>query len=165
MKGSYGSNKKNGLVINLTKNYHKEHLKAMKCHFDEIMDDTARTLDSARSQIEESIINHDMLPGKTVYEGAENIVVKVIIPGIKKENLNLNITESQLTIEATFKMENYLKSNIISFKDKQTGTIKRKVKLPKKVIPQEGTAKLENGILTVEIPKLEKDEQFNIKID
>jgi HSP20 family protein len=157
--------KKKGMVMNLTKNYHKEHLKAMKCYFDEIMDDTARNLDNARFQIEESIINHDLLPGKTVYEEAEHIVVKVIIPGIKKENLNLNITESQLTIEATFNMENYLKSNIISLKDEQTGTIKRRVNLPKKVIPQEATANLDNGILTVEIPKLEKDEQFNIKIE
>jgi HSP20 family protein len=152
-------------VINLTKNYHREHLKAMKCHFDKIMDDTTNTLDNARCQIEESIINHDLLPGKTIYEGSENILVKVIIPGIKKENLNLNITESQLTIEATFNIENYLKSNIISFKDNQTGTIKRRIKLPKKVKPQEATAKLENGILKVEIPKLEKDEEFNVKID
>jgi HSP20 family protein len=152
-------------VINLTKNYHREHLKAMKCHFNKIMDDTTNTLDNARCQIEESIIKHDLLPGKTVYEGSENILVKIIIPGIKKENLNLKITESQLTIEATFNIENYLKSNIISFKDNQTGTIKRRIKLPKKVKPQEATAKLENGILKVKIPKLEKDDEFNVKID
>ena len=129
----------------MAKNYHKEHLKYMKSHFEDVMEDTARTLDNARCQIEESIINHDLLPGKTVYENPENIVVKVMVPGIKKDNLNLNITESQLTVEASFKMENIMEGHIISYEDKKTGTIKRKINLPKKVIPQEATAKLEDG--------------------
>jgi HSP20 family protein len=152
-------------VIDLTKNYHKEHLKYMKNHFEDIMEDTVRTLDNARCQIEESIINHDLLPGKTVYEYPENIVVKIMVPGIKKENLNLNITESQVTVEATFKMENIMEGHIISMEDRKTGTIKRKINLPKKVLPQEATAKLENGILKVELPKLEKEVEFNVKIE
>ena len=152
-------------MIDLTKNYHREHLDYMRSHFEKIMEDTIRTMDNARCQIEESIVNNDLLPGKTVYETAENIVVKVMVPGIKKENLNLNITESQITVEATFKMENDMDGPILSFKDKQTGTIKRRINLPKKVKPQEATAKLENGILKIEISKLEKDEEFNVKID
>ena len=156
---------KNGVVMDLTKNYHREHLKYMKSHFEDVMEDTARTLDNARCQIEESIINHDLLPGKTVYENPENIIVKVMVPGIKKENLDLKITESQLTVEATFKMENIMEGHILSIEDKRTGTLKRKINLPKKVLPQEATAKLEDGILKVEIPKLEKDEEFNVKIE
>ena len=152
-------------MIDLTKNYHKGHLKYMKSHFEDVMEDTARTLDNARCQIEESIINHDLLPGKTVYENPENIIVKVMVPGIKKENLNLNITESQLTVEATFKMENIMEGHILSIEDIRTGTLKRKINLPKKVLPQDATAKLEDGILKVEIPKLEKDEEFNVKIE
>lgn len=149
----------------MTKNYHKGHLKYMKSHFEDVMEDTARTLDNARCQIEESIINHDLLPGKTVYENPENIIVKVMVPGIKKENLDLKITESQLTVEATFKMENIMEGHILSIEDIRTGTLKRKINLPKKVLPQEATAKLEDGILKVEIPKLEKDEEFNVKIE
>lgn len=142
-----------------------EHLDYMKSHFEDMLDDTKKTLDNARCQIEESIVNHDLLPGKIVHETAENIVVKVMLPGIKKSNLNLNLTESMITVEAKFNMENDIDGPIFSFKDKQTGIIKRRIKLPKKVIPQEAKAKLENGILKVEIPKLEKDEEFNVKIE
>jgi HSP20 family protein len=153
------------VVIYLTKMDHKDHLKAMKCHFHDIMKDAARDLDSARYQIEESMVIHDLIPGKSVDETNDSVIVKVIMPGIKKENLDLNITESQMIIEATFSMENNVKGSFISFEDKQKGTIKRKISLPKKVIPQEASAKLENGILRVEIPKLEKEEQFKVKID
>lgn len=146
--------------------YHEEHLKAMRCHFKDMMKHTARTMDNVRCQIEESIIKHDdLIPGKMVHETDDSIVVNVVIPGIKKENLDLNITESQLAIEATFRMENYMKGSLISFEDKRTGTIRRKIKLPQKVIPGEAVAKLENGILRVEIPKLEKEEQFKVKIE
>lgn len=144
---------------------HRDHLNAMKCHFEDIMKDTVRTMDNARCQIEESIVNHDLLPGKTVNDNGESIVVKVVIPGIKKEDLNLNITETLLTIEASFKLENHIKGSLVSFEDKQIGTIKRKISLPEKVLPQEATAKLENGILRVEIPKVEKEEQFKVKIE
>jgi len=140
-------------------------MKAMRCHFMDVMKDGAKNLDNLRFHMEESIVKYDLVPGKTVEETAENIIVKVIIPGIKKENLNLDITESQLSMEATFTMEKYMKGSLISFKDKQEGTIKRKITLPKKVIPQEATAKLENGVLKVEIPKLEKEKQFKVKIE
>jgi HSP20 family protein len=79
-----------------------------------------------------------------------------IFPALYKEDLNLNITESLLSIEASFKLENHIKGSLVSFEDKQIGKIKRKISLPEKVLPQEATAKLENGILRVEIPKLEK---------
>lgn len=152
-------------MIYLAKMDHKDHLKAMKCHFQDIIKDAAMDLDKTRYEIEESLIIHDLIPGKSVDETNDSIIVKVIMPGIKKENLNLNLTESQMVIEATFSMENYVKGSLISFEDKQKGTIKRKISLPKKVIPQEAIAKLENGILRVEIPKLEKEEQFKVKID
>jgi HSP20 family protein len=152
-------------VIYLTKMDHKDHVKAMKSHFEDIMNDTAKTLDNARCQIEESIVSNDLLPGKSIKETPETVIVKVVIPGIKKENLDLNVTESQLAIEASFNMENYLEGSLITFKDTQSGTIKRRIDLPTKVIPQEASAKLENGILTVKIPKVEKEEQFKVNID
>lgn len=46
--------------------------------------------------------------------------------------------------------------------DKKTGVVKRNIKLPKKVIPTESTAKFENGVLKVEISKLEKEDTESI---
>jgi len=110
-------------------------------------------------------MNHDLLPGKIINETTENIVVKVMVPGIKRKNLNLKVTESQIIVEVNFKLENDMEGPIFSLKDNKAGTIKRRIKLPQKVIPQEAVAELENGILKVEIPKLEKDEEFKVEIE
>jgi HSP20 family protein len=88
-----------------------------------------------------------------------------MMPGIKKENIDINLTESQLSLAASFSIENVMEGSLINFEDKRKGTLKRRIALPTKVLPQEAKAKLENGILTVEIAKLEKDEEFNVKIE
>ncbi len=156
-KGSCGEKMKNMS--------HKEHVHAMRCHFKDIMKDSVKTLDNLRFHMEESIVSHDLLPGKMVQETPEMVIVSVLLPGIKKENLDLNLTESQLEIKATINMENEMKGNLISFHDKREGIFRRKISLPTKVVPQEAKAQLDDGILRLEVPKLEKEEQFKVKIE
>ena len=48
--------------------------------------------------------------------------------------------------------------------DRKSGVIRRTVRLPKKVIPQEANAEFENGVLKIEIPKQEKTESFKVEI-
>jgi HSP20 family protein len=43
--------------------------------------------------------------------------------------------------------------------------IKRSARFPKKVLAEEANAKFENGLLTVEVPKLEKKETFTVNIN
>ena len=42
--------------------------------------------------------------------------------------------------------------------------IRRTVRFPKKVLAEEAEAKFVNGLLTVEVPKLEKKQSFNVNI-
>ena len=42
--------------------------------------------------------------------------------------------------------------------------IRRTVRFPKKVLAEDAEAKFENGLLTVEVPKLEKKQSFNVNI-
>ena len=66
------------------------------------------------------------MPGKSITETHDRLIVKVIMPGIKKENITLNLTESQLKIEANFSMEKSMKGSLVSFTDKQTGVLQEK---------------------------------------
>ena len=45
----------------------------MKCHFKDVMNDTLETLDNARCQVEESIVDHDLIPGKSISETADSV--------------------------------------------------------------------------------------------
>ena len=66
------------------------------------------------------------------------------------------LSEKYLKIEAKFDTEQDIQGSYVTLTDKRTGVVKRNIKLPKKVIPKESSAKFENGVLKVEVSKLEK---------
>jgi HSP20 family protein len=131
----------------------------------QMLEDTAKTVDMVRQDIEKSIVDYNFLPGKYLFETDENIIINVALPGIKKENLKLKVTESQVMVEAKFDVENAITGAYITLSDKKSDTIRRTVELLKNVIAEEAKASYKNGILKVEIPKVEKEASVEVKID
>ncbi len=143
----------------------RDHVLDMKDIIQKMMDDTAETLEGMRSDIETKIIDYTFVPGKDIIETDENIIVHIALPGLKKEDIKLDLTEKYLKIEAKFDTEQDIHGSYVTLTDKKVGVIRRTIKLPKKVIPNESSAKFEDGVLKVEIPKLEKEERVRVKIE
>ncbi|MGC9516860.1 MAG: Hsp20/alpha crystallin family protein [Methanomicrobiales archaeon] len=137
----------------------------MKDMIQSMMEDTAKTLDVMRQDIEKKIVDYTFVPGKNIIETDESVIVHVLLPGIKKEDIELNTTEKKLKVKAKFDVEHAIKGSYITLSDKKSGFIRRTVRFPKKVIPQEAKASFENGILKVEVPKLEKEESFSVNVE
>jgi len=130
-----------------------------------MLEETARTIDDIKHDIEKSIIDYTFVPGKDIIETDEDIIVRVDLPGIKKEDIDLKLTETNLKITANFDITQEIEQgSYITFHDRKSGVMRRSVRFPKKVVPNEAEATFENGILTVEVPKLEKTESFILKI-
>ncbi len=128
---------------------------------DKMLEDTAKTIDSIKNDIEKSIVDYTFVPGKDIIETDDSIIVRVDLAGIKKENIDLNLTETKLRVKADFEDEliGEIKGN-----NRRPTLIRRTVRFPKKVCPEEADAKFENGLLTVEVPKLEKKQSFTVDI-
>ncbi|MDI9438254.1 MAG: Hsp20/alpha crystallin family protein [Euryarchaeota archaeon] len=142
----------------------KDHKKDIGYIVKEMLDDTARTVDKVRLDIEKSVVNYTFLPGKDILETDDSIIVHLALPGINKENITLNLTESKLKIKAKLDSEHKMGGIFVTHKDRKHGYIRRTVRLPRKVMPEKAEAKFENGVLRVEIPKQEKDEGISIEI-
>lgn len=128
---------------------------------DKMLEDTAKTIDSIKNDIEKTIVDYTFVPGKDIIETDDSIIVRVDLAGIKKENIDLNLTETKLRVRADF--EDELVGEIRGNNRRPT-LIRRTVRFPKKVCPEEAEAKFENGLLTVEVPKLEGKQSFNVDI-
>jgi len=104
-------------------------------------------------------------PAIDVMENEEQIIVKTDLPGVNREDVKIDLTEDTLQINAQFQAEtedegvNYYK------KERKYGEASRTMVLPAKVKINEVTAKFEKGVLTVIMPKLEKKETFEVKVD
>ncbi len=135
-----------------------------KGFIEKMMEDTARTIDNISKDIGKTIIDYTFVPGKDILETDESIIVHVDLPGIKKKDIDLDVTETRVRVKANFDSEETNRGTPLTHHDRKSGVVRRTVRLPKKVIPQEAEAKYENGVLKVEIPKQEKTESFNVKI-
>jgi HSP20 family protein len=126
---------------------------------DKMLEDTAKTIDSVKNDIEKTIVDYTFVPGKDIIETDDTIIVRVDLAGIKKEDIVINLTETKLKVKAEFEDEHEVIGN-----NKRPNLIRRSVRFPRKVKPDEAEAKFENGLLTVEVPKLEKKESFTVDI-
>jgi HSP20 family protein len=133
-----------------------------KGFIDKMLEDTACTIESIKNDIEKSIVDYTFVPGKDIIETDDTIIIRIDLAGVKKENIDINLTETKLKIKAEFEDEHL--EETMGYNRRPT-LIRRTVRFPKKVIAEEAEAKFDNGLLTVEVPKLEKKESFSVNIN
>jgi HSP20 family protein len=98
-------------------------------------------------------------PRMDIYEKDDKIVAEVEIPGVKPEDVNVEVTDNLLKIEAKAKEEKEEKEKGYYKREIGTRYFKRVVSLPTEVKGDEATAEYEDGILRIEIPKIKKEEK------
>lgn len=148
-----------------SRRYRNKTILDRKGLIERMLDDTAKTIDDIRYDIEKSIVDYTFVPGKDIIETDESIIVHVDLPGINKEDIDLRVTESKLKVKADFDIEREVPhGSYITIHDRKKGVMRRTVRFPKKVQADEAEATFENGVLTVETPKLEKEESFSVNI-
>jgi HSP20 family protein len=103
-------------------------------------------------------------PLSDVMETDENLIVKTDLPGVKKEDITINIGEDSLEIIAKFEEESEVTDVDYIQKERSYGEVKRILSLPTKIKIEGSTAKFEDSILTVNLPKLEK-RSYNVEIN
>ena len=91
--------------------------------------------------------------GLDVYRENDELVVKAEVPGVEAEGLNIDINEESLIIKGETKTEEEIKQEDYYRRECRYGTLTRSVPLPAGLNIDKAGAELENGILTVTIPK------------
>ena len=91
--------------------------------------------------------------------------VKAEVPGVKKEDLDIDINKSSVTICAKKQEEKEEKSNKYHKTEFRYGNYSRTVYFPHEIDIKEADAHLEHGVLHLDLPKLKKDEEENKKLE
>lgn len=99
-------------------------------------------------------------------ETATQHVFKVDLPGLKKEEIQLQIEDGRtLCISGERSKEEVQKTDTWHRVERSRGAFMRKFRLPQNANPDQITAKVENGVLTINVPKSEpKVQSRNIAI-
>lgn len=99
-----------------------------------------------------------------VYQTDNDIIVKAPIAGVKREDLEISITDEVLNIKGERKEETEVNRENFFAQECYWGAFSRSYILPIAVNSEKATATLTNGILTIKIPKEEKTKTKTIEI-
>ena len=94
-------------------------------------------------------------PRIDISEEKENLNVTAEIPGVNKENIKITLQDNILTIEGEKKKEVENSEKNFHRSERVYGSFKRSFTLPSEVDSDKVDAKFENGILHIQLKKIE----------
>ena len=104
--------------------------------------------------------NRERTLGINVREQDDVYILSALVPGIKSDDLNIQILEDVVRIEGEYKAEenNYL------VRELPNGSFTRSLRLPAPIDADHVEADITDGVLTLRLPKAESARPKQIKI-
>ena len=99
--------------------------------------------------------NNDLRPSVEINESNDAFMISADLPGIKKSDIEVKVEENTLILIASRYIDKSDTNEKFHYKECRSGTFSRSFKLPKTVKEEKITAKLDNGVLSIVIPKAE----------
>jgi len=100
-----------------------------------------------------------------VSEDDANVIVRASLPGFRKEDVEVEVHDGVLTIKAAHTEEHEEKGERFYRRERQFGSVSRRVALPSAVVEDDASAELKDGVLTLRIPKTRQATPKKISID
>jgi HSP20 family protein len=91
-----------------------------------------------------------------MYETDEAVIVKSAVPGLESEDLDINITGDTLTIKGESREEEEIEEENYFCRERRYGAFSRSLTIPVSIVPDEAEAEIEDGVLTLTLPKAEE---------
>jgi HSP20 family protein len=103
-------------------------------------------------------------PAVDVYENGEKVVLKLDIPGIKEEDLDIRVENQTLTVRGERKFESEEKEENFHRIERRYGSFYRSFSLPTTVDTENVAASYNAGVLKLELKKKSSAQPRQIKI-
>jgi len=105
-------------------------------------------------------------PRVDVYETEKEVIAACEIPGIeKKEDVQIEVHDSLLTISGTINRTQEVREEEMFRRERYLGRFQRSIGLPARVSTEGTKASYKNGILEVRMPKVKTDDKRRIEVD
>ncbi len=99
-----------------------------------------------------------------VYQTSEDIIVRTMIPGVRKDDMDISISRDSITIKGSRKEERIIPDQDYVVRELYWGTFSRTVAFPHEVDIEHAEATENQGMLTIKLPRIDKDRQAKLRI-
>ena len=103
------------------------------------------------------------IPDTDIYETDDALTVVLEMPGVDKDNVEIGLEEDVLTIEGRIDFAKYESMQPV-YTEYNVGHYTRKFSVGSKIDQDKISAEIEDGVLTLHLPKAEESKPRRIKI-
>lgn len=118
-----------------------------------------------RSNLAEDYEGADFTPSCDFKDKKDEYIVKLDIPGVKKEDVKIEVEDNRLTIQGERREEKEEQDAKYYLSESYQGSFMRSFTLPSKVDENKVDARYQDGVLTIKIPKIESSKAKKIDIN
>ena len=111
------------------------------------------------------LMENSFVPSANVKENSKGFVIELSAPGFNKKDINIEVDDKMLKIYSEIKNEVENKDDTIIKREFHYNSFERSFQLPENVNAEKIKANYNDGILSIEIPKMEKEEKKKRLID
>jgi len=91
-------------------------------------------------------------------------VVKAELPGMKKEDIDISLTEDTITLSGEKRKEEKVEKKDYYSLERSYGSFKRSFSLPAEIQTEKASAKFKDGVLEIRMPKTEAAKKKEKKV-
>lgn len=99
-----------------------------------------------------------------VYETPSHIIVKTLIAGVKKEDMDIALSRDMVSIRGKREEEQNIDEGNYFHRELYWGTFSRTILLPQEVDIEKAEAVENQGMLTIRLPKIDKGRQTKLRV-
>lgn len=99
-----------------------------------------------------------------VYQNPDEIIIEAPIAGVNPDDLDINITNESVSIKGKREKSQIIKDEDYFYQECYWGRFSRSVILPQEIDAEKAEASLKNGVLTIHLPKLNRQRSKKIKV-
>ena len=126
------------------------------------MGDMERFVDGLWGPFPNRAVWSSLHPALDIVEEEDKFILRIELPGIGKDDIDISIRGSVLTLKAEKKVEESKGNYYIC--ERTFGTMHRTIELPQDVEADKASAIFENGVLELRLPKAEETRTKHVKV-
>ena len=99
-----------------------------------------------------------------VYQTPNEIVIKALVAGVRPDDIDIAITRDMVTLRGRRVEQKDIDDDNFVYRELYWGAFSRTVVLPAEVDVDMAEAEQKHGLLTIRLPKINKDRQTKLKV-
>jgi HSP20 family protein len=114
---------------------------------------------------EGNVVTSSWFAPTDICEDADSLQIRMEVPGVKPEDVKISLEDNILTIHGEKRQQSENSAERVHRYERSYGTFERTFALPNNVDAEKISARYENGILTVMVPKSERARPREIPVN